>query len=413
MAEALLYLTHRIPYPPNKGDKIRSYHLLRSLSRHYQVFLGTFVDDPADWQYLPEVERLCAEVCAVGLDPARARLASLPALAGPRPLTLAYYRSRRLRAWARRACDAHGVRRALVFSAAVAPFVPARPDLRRVVDLVDVDSEKWRAYAAAKSWPVRWLYRREARTLLAYERALAAASAATLFVSTAEAELFRRLAPESAGRVAHFNNGVDAEYFSPNGPHADPYGGGGQVIVFTGAMDYWPNVDAVTWFAASVFPGVRAACPEARFVIVGGAPAPAVRRLASQAGVDVTGRVADVRPYLAHADVAVAPLRIARGVQNKVLEAMAMARPVIASPEAAEGIRAVAGRELYIARTPQEWQSLLAGHLNGARPLDGAEGRARVLADYDWEANLARVRDWLEGGAGRPAPAVLSLGAAS
>ncbi|MBW8897819.1 MAG: TIGR03087 family PEP-CTERM/XrtA system glycosyltransferase, partial [Massilia sp.] len=339
----LLLLIHRIPYPPNKGDKIRSYHLLKHLARHYRVHLATFVDDPDDWQYVPHVEALCASSHFAGMKPLVARMRSLLALLKNRSLSLEYYRDPSLARWVDETVAKHNIERVLVFSGAMAQYADPYRSARRVVDFCDVDSDKWRQYADQKSWPMNWLYRYEARQLLAYERRVARDYDASLFVSAPEADLFRQLAPESTAKIGHFSNGVDTDYFSPDQPHADPYPAGERALVFTGAMDYWPNVDAVQWFAADIFPALRERFAGLKFYIVGSRPAPAVQELARLPGVVVTGTVPDVRPYIAHAAVSVAPLRIARGIQNKVLEAMAMATPVVVSPQALEGIDAVPG----------------------------------------------------------------------
>jgi sugar transferase (PEP-CTERM/EpsH1 system associated) len=244
-----------------------------------------------------------------------------------------------------------------------------------------------------------WLYRYEARQLLRYERQVARDYDASLFVSAPEAELFRSLAPESSPKIGHFSNGVDTDYFSPDQAHANPYGAGERALVFTGAMDYWPNIDAVKWFAAEVFPAVRQRFPEARFYIVGSRPSPAVQALAQQDGIVVTGTVPDVRPYIAHAAVAVAPLRIARGVQNKVLEAMAMATPVVVSPQALEGIDAVPGSELVLADEPAAFADACAALLAGQDSASAAIGRAaraKVQRQYSWSSNLACIGESLE-----------------
>jgi sugar transferase (PEP-CTERM/EpsH1 system associated) len=274
-------------------------------------------------------------------------------------------------------------------------------DIPRVADLVDVDSDKWRQYADTQSWPYSAIYRRESRALLRFERQIAQRFDATVFVSAAEAGLFRRLAPESADRVWHVNNGVDADYFSPERTYVNPYGDDGQVLVFTGAMDYWPNVDAVVSFANAVFPAIRRKVPAARFYIVGARPAPEVKMLAELPGVSVTGAVTDMRPYLAHASLAVAPLRMARGVQNKVLEAMAMAKPVLASPQAAEGIEAHIGSELLVAGDEAEFVQQASSVLErGNTAATGAAARARVLGYYAWESSLGRFEQLLTRGSG-------------
>jgi sugar transferase (PEP-CTERM/EpsH1 system associated) len=394
--EDLLLLIHRIPYPPNKGDKIRSYHLLKHLAQSYRVHLATFVDDADDWQHAPRVEALCASSHFAPLNPTVARVRSLGALLANRSLSLDYYRDAGLGKWTADAMQAHGIKRIVVFSSAMAQYAEAYPQARRVVDFCDVDSDKWRQYAEQKSWPMSWLYRHEARQLLAYERKVARACDASLFVSKPEADLFRDLAPESAARIGFFNNGVDTEYFSPERSYASPYAAGERAVVFTGAMDYWPNIDAVQWFAADVFPQLRARFPALRFYIVGARPASAVQALAQLPGVVVTGTVPDVRPYIAHAQVAVAPLRIARGIQNKVLEAMAMATPVVVSPQALEGIEAIPGTDLVLAPDAAAFVTAVATLLDQPDGALGKAARAKVEQLYSWPSNLARIEARLE-----------------
>ncbi len=395
----LLFLAHRIPYPPNKGDKIRSWNMLRYLARDYRVHLGCFIDDPADEPHRAVLEEICASCRFVRLRPRLRRLLCMQGLFTGAPLTLGYFHDRALAGWVREHLAGNGVRRVFVYSSSMAQYVVGAADTgaRRVVDFVDVDSDKWRQYAQSRRGVMRWLYGREGRTLLTFERRVAAEVDVSLFVSDAEAALFRRLAPESASRVAAVSNGVDLEYFDPATNFASPFAEGGKALVFTGAMDYWANVDAVVWFARDVLPAIRAACPDAVFWIVGAHPASQVRALEAQPGVRVTGRVDDVRPYIANADVVVAPLRLARGVQNKVLEAMAMARPVVVTPEALEGLDAESGREVVRAAGAAGFAdatlAVLAGEDSEAM---GARARARVVADYGWAANLASLKEFLE-----------------
>ncbi len=390
--EELLYLTHRIPYPPNKGDKIRSFHMLRHLSRRYRVHLGTFIDDEADWQHVDATRAFCGESHFARLNPAMGRLRSLSGLLADQPLTLPYYLDSGLRQWVDDLLARRPVQRILVFSSAMAQYVSQVEDRRRIIDFVDIDSDKWIQYAGSKRWPLSMIYRREGRLLLDYERRIAREFDASLFVSRDEAELFRKLAPESAARTDFFSNGVDAEQFSPEHTYPSPYPVDEQPLVFTGAMDYWPNVDAVRWFAEAVFPAVHAERPATRFYIVGSRPTEAVRELARLPGVVVTGTVPDVRPYLAHACLAVAPLRIARGLQNKVLEAMAMGKAVVASPQAAEGIQATAGVELEIADGPALYGQTILHLLRSEVCVSmGKAARTRILHDYDWDSSLAKL----------------------
>ena len=389
----LLYLVHRIPYPPNKGDKVRSFNILRQLARRHRVYLGTFVDHPDDRQHVAALSQWCEDVHVVDLNPRRARLASLRGLLTGEALSLPYYRDAGLARWVRDTVARHRIRDAVAFSGPMAQYLDLPGLSRRIVDFCDVDSAKWTQYAPDRSWPMSWLYRREGARLLAFERRAAAATEASLFVTEAEAELFRRAAPEVAGKVRAMQNGVDAEFFSPAPGFESPFPAGSPVLVFTGAMDYWPNVDAVTWFAADILPAIRARVPAVRFWIVGMNPSPAVQALAEEGRVVVTGTVPDVRPYLAHADVVVAPLRIARGIQNKVLEAMAMGRPVVLSAAPAVGLAAEDGCDCAIAADASDFADKVVELL--ARPdlrdAMGKAGRDAVLRGYSWSAHLAQL----------------------
>jgi sugar transferase (PEP-CTERM/EpsH1 system associated) len=400
----LLFLSHRIPYPPDKGEKIRAWHFFLRLARTHRVHLGCFLDDPADRAHVEDLRRHCADLKIVGIDRQRQKLLSLLRARPGRPLTLGYFDDAGLRAWTR-AKIAGGIDRAFVYCSAMAPYLMDARGVRRVLDMVDVDSAKWGEYAARARWPARAVWAREARTLLAFERAAAREFDRTLLVSAAEADAFHRLAPESAERVGWMDNGVDLETFSPAHAFASPFPDAAPRAVFTGAMDYWPNVDAVTWFADAVLPVIRAGHPGATFVIVGANPAPAVRKLAGRPGIVVTGRVPDVRPYLAHAALVVAPLRIARGIQNKVLEAMAMGRPVLATPQAFEGLRALPGRDLLVGADAFALAALADAVLEGRHKNLGAAARAAVERDYAWDATLAG----LDALFAAPAPLITSL----
>ena len=400
----LLYFVHRLPYPPNKGDKVRSFHLLTHLAARHRVFLGTFIDDPADEAYVDKVRAYCADVHIVRLSPRAARLASLRGLLGNEALSLPYYRDAGLRAWVARTLRAQAIDAAVVFSSAMAQYVPDDASLPTLVDFVDVDSAKWTQYAAQHRWPLSWLYRREGERLLAHERAVARRATRSFFVTENETALFLARAPECAGRVEAMSNGVDADFFSPRHEFASPYADGELPLVFTGAMDYWPNVDAVGWFANEILPALRARWPRLRFYIVGRSPTPAVQALAGE-HVVVTGTVDDVRPYLRHAVLVVAPLRLARGIQNKVLEAMAMGRPVVASRECAEPVDAVGERDFMTAGTVGEYQRQIEILLSSPERASaiGHAARQRVVERYSWTAHLARIDRYLEprvGGAG-------------
>lgn len=395
----LLYLTHRIPYPPNKGDKLRSFHILRQLASQYRVFLGTFVDDPADAVHVARLNEWCEDIHAVSLSPSVARIASLRGFLSGEPLTVPYYRHAGLRRWIEQVVAQQGIRHALAFSGSMAQYLDTSGLERRVIDFCDVDSAKWTQYAARRSWPMSWLFRREGARLLDFERAAAARADACTFVTEAEAELFRHAAPELVARTHAVENGVDSEFFSPAAASPSPYAEGGPVLVFTGAMDYWPNVDAVCWFVHDILPAIRARHAGLRFYIVGMNPAPAVTALGEQAGVTVTGSVDDIRPWITHADLVCAPLRVARGIQNKVLEAMALARPVVVSSASATGLAGSDGVEYVTASTAEEFVTRCSALLDDAPTCEriGAAARECVLAHYSWDAHLARFHGLLAG----------------
>ena len=403
----LLFLAHRLPYPPNKGDKVRSYHLLKHLAANHSVFLGTFVDDPADDVHLPTVRALCADMYAAKLSPVPARIGSLVGLLTGEALTMRYYQNAALTQWVRQVVEKNEIDAVVVFSSAMGQYADDVGLQPLLVDFVDVDSAKWTQYGANHRWPMSWLYQREGQQLLAYERALAMRSQRSFFVTENETALFRQLAPECAEVVASMSNGVDADYFSPEPNRISPFlflsaehlleQPASPMIVFTGAMDYWPNVDAVTWFAADILPRLKQLWPALRFYIVGRSPSPAVLALES-AEVIVTGTVDDVRPYLQYATVVVAPLRVARGIQNKILEAMAMGRPVVASQSCVDAIDDLAGGELVSANSAEDFVREVHALLGSAERCSamGLAGRNRVLQSYSWLAHLSKIDRYIE-----------------
>ena len=408
--EDILFLVHRIPYPPNKGDKIRSFHLLQHLAKSYTVHLAGFIDDKHDVQYESLVRQWCGETQFVRLHPLLAKIKSLGALFKNHPLSLDYYQSRVLQDWVIQVQKKYAIKKIIIFSSVMAQFVEGYADTLRLIDFVDMDSDKWWQYAQQKrgimnwpmsrpiSWPISWIYRRESKTLFDYERHIANTFDTSFFVSSEEAALFISRAPQLDKKVTYFNNGVDTDYFSPNHALSTPYPAGAKVIVFTGAMDYWPNIDAVQWFVDKVFPALKAGHPTLQFFIVGARPSDQVLSLSKIEGVTITGTVPDVRPFIAHASVSVAPLRIARGIQNKVLEAMAMAKVVVVSPQALEGIDAEPGKELLLAADAADYIRQIDALLQSAQPDIEQFARQKVESRYNWESNLCVINRALESG---------------
>ena len=388
----ILFLAHRVPYPPDRGDKIRSHHVLRYLAARARVHLLAFADDPADHEPHPELLKLTASCTIVPRRKGRAR-ATLEALASGRPASLTAFDDPAMQAVVATAPRTDAT---YCFSGQMAQYLRADAT-PAVMDFVDVDSAKFAQLATTAAPPLRPLFRREARLLGEYERDVASRATASLFVTDAEAALFRR--GGANGRIVAVENGIDARHFDPAADF-ERLDETGPLIVFTGQMDYQPNIDAVTWFARAVLPGVRRRYAQARFAIVGRNPPAAVKALAAP-DVLVTGAVPDTRPWLAAAAVCVAPLHLARGVQNKVLEAMAMARPVIASPGAAEGIDHVG--TIAVADGAAEWVEQVSAALDGGG--QGAAARRQVIARYDWPARLAPLDDLLGLNAPMRAPA--------
>jgi sugar transferase (PEP-CTERM/EpsH1 system associated) len=398
----LLFLTQRLPYPPIKGEKIRPLQILKYLTRWYDVHLGCLIDDPHDAQHIDTIRAMCRDIHVARLNRRRAKLTCLSGLLTGESLSVTFFGDQGLKLWVRRVVEQ--IRPAVIFvnSGNMAPYVLDLPKREiRICDLADVDSEKWRAYAETTKGPMRFVYHREWRKVAALERRIADECDVSSFVSDAEASLFKRLVPERAARIRGVSSGVDHRYFDPGLVQAPVYDTTLPTYVFTGTMDYPPNVDAVVWFATEILPLIRRTVPAAQFYIVGNGPSPEVQRLARIEGVFVTGRVPDVRPYVAHATAGVAPMRIARGIQNKVLEAMSLGKPVVLTSGALEGIEAQPGTDVILA---DDVEGFAAGCCRLATSNDGAAigaaARACIVRDYDWSARLRRFDDLL-----RPAAA--------
>lgn len=392
---------HRIPFPPNKGDKVRSFHLLKYLSINHDVYLGTFIDDPIDKQYIPQVQEFCIETLFLEIDPLRAKCRSILGFFHDAPLTLGYYFNIALKNWADDLVLNKKIDKIVVFSSAMVQYVDHIDNLDILIDFVDVDSAKWSEYALKYVFPMSLIYRRESVKLLKYERSSAVRSIQSFFVTDNESSLFKSLAPECADKISTINNGVDAEYFSPEFSCESPFCQetlevDSCFLVFTGAMDYLPNIDAVIWFVSDILPKLMSTRRNVYFYIVGRNPSAQVLALASD-NVIVTGTVSDVRPYLKFASVVVAPLRVARGIQNKILEAMAMGRPVVASTICVGNMAVVSGQDLLSAETSDEFFHQINKLLYSAdfSQKIGSAGRCKVQGQYSWTAHLSQFDKYL------------------
>jgi sugar transferase (PEP-CTERM/EpsH1 system associated) len=384
----VLYVTHRVPFPPDKGDRIRNYHVLRQLAKRARVWLLALADEPVPDATRTELARLCERVEYVPVGGLGRKFKMLAAAATGRSLTAGAHASMsaavRVHEWAQEA----GFAGAVVSSGGLAGYLRDKLlECPRVVDLVDVDSQKWLDFAASAGGPKRWLYRFEAGRTRAEEKALAEWADAVTIVARHEADVFDAFTRPGAATVA--TNGVDLDYWHPTDVPEQ------QALAFVGALDYLPNVDAAGWFARDVWPQLREQHPDAELRLIGRKPAPAVQALAAMPGVRVVGQVPDVRPHLATAAVVVVPMRLSRGLQNKVLEALAMGKATVAAPPALAALKAVPGEHLLRAESPAEWVSAVNGLLDDpARRRElGLAGRRFVEANHHWDTCLAPLVD--------------------
>lgn len=399
-------LMHRLPYPPDRGDRIRSYHILRTLCRHFDVAVACTSEDPVWLQHHQLLATMARQVFILPVGRRWTRIRGLGAMFLGQAITPScYYRvglAEQVLQWhEQQPFDA-----VLTFCTGMIRFARLltgeagngfRPRLnlprpRHVIDLVDVDSVKWKQYAQGTWAPLRWVYGCEARRLRQVEAGRYDRFDAITVTTDAEAETYRRCVGEHPNlRVV--TNGVDLEYFFPQ-PDTDA-----KTLVFVGVLNYRPNADGVSWFAHEVMPRLHQVEPQARFVIVGRHPTPRVLNLDGLHGTEVVGSVPDVRDYLRDASVVVAPLRMARGVQNKVLEAMASRRAVVSSPSAAKGIDAVDGRDFLVADHPEQWVEAIRDLFQDAerRRRVAAAARQRVEQRYNWSRCLQPMVDLLRG----------------
>jgi polysaccharide biosynthesis protein PslH len=397
MPSRILFISHRIPYPPNKGDKIRSFNFIRHLACNHEMHLAFLVDNKDDLKNIEPLEKLSKSLFFETISPRLKKATSaVKAVLTSQPISIPYFYSKALQQKIDRFLDITPVDTVFCFSSPTAEYIYKSKHYNGVLktipwimDLIDVDSHKWRQYADTNSQPLRWLFKREADYLLQYEKQITRKFQHTLLVSESEKKLLNHYFPASTTEV--ICNGVDLRHFAPG--QGTLRHNQGPAIVFTGAMDYWPNVDGVQWFAHDIFPQIKKEVPDAHFQIVGSKPSPEVRNLEKIEGISVTGFVDDVRDYMATAAVCVIPLRIARGIQNKVLEAMAMGKAVVCSEEAMEGIQAEPGKDLLIAEDAAAFARAVLHLLNNKphRQEIGRNARACMEKNHSWEKSLVHL----------------------
>jgi polysaccharide biosynthesis protein PslH len=380
----IFFVAQRVPFPPDRGDKITTFNEIRHLARDHEVHVFCLADGPGDLDNIPGLRDYAASVTAVPLNKWASRGRALRALVSGEPLSVAAFNEPALHKAVRRKYTELQPDLVFVYSCNVAQYAAAFSQTPRVMQFADLDSLKWGQYARSAGLPMKWIYRIEQRRLLAYERRIAAAFDHSLVCTPIERGDFERLIPGVP--VSLVGNGVDLDYFSSAGRAKRPAS-----MIFTGVMNYWPNVDAVSWFCDRILPLVQRELTQAELTICGSRPAAAVRRLARRPGVSVTGWVADMRPLLDSAQVFVAPLRLARGIQNKLLEAMAMGLPVVTSSAAHRGTVLPDGDGLIAADDPAEFAANVVRLLRDAdyRAEIGRKARAAVETHYRWDTQMA------------------------
>jgi sugar transferase (PEP-CTERM/EpsH1 system associated) len=382
----IFFVCRRVPFPPDRGDKIPTFNEIRHLSRRHEVHVFCLADGAEDLGNISGLRDYAKSVTAFPVGALTIKLRAFKALLLGEPMTVAAFNEAKLHAAIHRKFDEVQPDLIIVYSCNVAQFAEHFPHVPRIMQFGDLDSLKWRQYAERSPVPWSWIYRAEERRFLDYEQRIAHSFSRALVHTETERRDFQRLIPGVP--VTLVGNGVDLDYFRSASEAKQPGS-----IVFTGVMDYRPNVDAVVWFSDQVLPVIQADIPEASFIICGNRPVRAVRSLAKRKGITVTGRVPDTRPYLDRAQVFVAPLRMARGVQNKVLEALAMGLPCVASFAAWRGTVVPEGEGILAADNPQEFAAHVVRLLRDDELRAEMARRARSVAEgnYQWETQMARL----------------------
>ncbi len=386
----VLFLSQRVPFPPDRGDRITTHHFLQHLvNRGDEIRIGCLAEEDQDLESIEHLGTMVQAICAPRIHrDAKRKLVSLRAVLSGEPQTTVFFRNAELQATVDRWVREDPPDLVYVYSSSMAQYVLHHHHLHRFMQFAELDSDKWAQYATNSKWPLSWLYRREARTLLEFEREVAQAFTCSAVVSTVEKDLFMERIPGVTPLV--LPNGVDVAHFRSRGEdRRDPH-----TLVFTGVMDYEPNTHGVFWFVRECWAQIRAEFPDARFRIVGSRPLPSIQALHGQNGIEVTGRVPEVPPYLDTAAVAVAPLHMARGVQNKVLEAMSNALPVVASPQAAQGLGETDADTLIVASSAPDTIAAVLDLLRdpaAARRM-GERAAAFVRQHFRWQ-NMFDVFD--------------------
>lgn len=404
MKPRVLYITHRVPWPPDRGDRIRTWNILKFLAQRAEVDLICLADEPVPGMTRTALKDVTGRLAIVPHSGKRRYLQGVLSLAAGRTATEGLFESRMLTSIVRQWSRNTDYTAAMASSSGIARYIQ-KPLLKSVeqvwVDLIDVDSQKWLDYSESSRFPMSAIYGLEGRRLRKLETQLAASSDRLLVVSEAERDLFTNFCPDAP--IQAVGNGVDTEYFSPSRTEVTPHS-----CVFVGVLNYLPNSDAVKWFCSEVWPRVQKRFPDSVFRIVGKNPTSEVQALNNLPGVEVVGPVPDVRPWLNESSCVVVPLRIARGVQNKVLEAMASGRPIVCSPAPLKGLQVESGLQLLKAETVDQWVSSISSVFEDKCRAEelGMAASAWVQLNHRWRACLEPLMDMIDTQCSKPEPGI-------
>jgi sugar transferase (PEP-CTERM/EpsH1 system associated) len=393
----ILFLCHRIPYPPNKGDKIRSFNEIKYLSRHHNIALGTTLDDESETMFCGELSKYCSDIYCANFNRKINRLKSL--ITG-KPFSVSNFYDKSLQSFVDEALATEKIDTVICYCSSMAEYIFRSRlfksnqcrSINLVMDFVDLDSDKWRQYSGYSHWFKSLIFRMENKRLLKFEKKINQYFNHSVFVARRELEVFQKLY-KGARNLHTVQNGVDLELFQahPKSLHKSP------IIVFTGFMDYFANEDGVIWFCREILPRIQNEFPQVQFYIVGKNPTNKVWTLSELDGVTVTGYVEDIREYYWMADICVIPLRIARGLQNKVIEAMATGNAVVATSNASDGIVCNNGKDIVIADKAEHFSAEVLRLLKNPaeRETMGQMAIENVKKHYSWAKNLQFLEDIL------------------
>lgn len=391
----VLVICHRLPFPPTDGGRVRSFNIIRHLSEHHSVVVAVPTRSKAEQDAAVELRRYCQKILIAPISPLMAMARMALRLASPSPSSMGYFYSPDLHRQIRSVIANERFDLIIAVCSSVAPYVAEVSGTFKLLDFVDMDSQKWLAYAQVKPFPLAQGYWLEGIKLQRAETMLASKFDACTGITRAEIETLRHFGVEIP--MDWFPNGVDLDFFAPESGHYRV-----DSIAFIGRLDYFPNQQGVAWFCREILPLIRMAQPETTVTIVGAEPPPWIQALTEIPGVVVKGTVPDVRPYVRSAALTVVPLKIARGTQNKILESFALGVPVVATSIAANGVEAEPGEHLLVADSAHDFAQAVSRLLSdpAERSRLAANGRTLVEQHYSWSAAMAKfdamIAGWMD-----------------